>query len=280
MRVTHSIRAAVFTILLAMTANAQAARRPYPPVTVARSELRTLTSAIAGRDYDIQVLLPNNFERDSTRRYPVLVVLDGQWDFKLVASIQGGLLYDKYTPDILVVGITYPGENPDYDALRAYDLTPVANANNTNGGGGKFLSFIEQELLPFVEKNYRADPRQRYLQGNSLGGMFTLYTAFTKPGLFKGYIASSPAVTTGNRASFALESTYAASHTALPGRMFIGVGALEGLTDPVREFIGVLQKRNYAELALETEVVSMEKHSGNKPEVYNRGLRFVFGGQP
>ena len=44
--------------------------------------------------------------------------------------------------------------------------------------------------------------------------------------------------------------------------------------------IDVLKKRNYSGLALETEVVSMEKHTGNKPEVYNRGLRFVFGGRP
>lgn len=280
MTVNRSLRMMALSCALASTAAAQASRRPYPPVTVAGSELRTLKSAVAGRDFDIQVLLPNNFQRDSTKKYPVLVVLDGQWDFKLVASIQGGLLYDKYIPDILVVGITYPGENPNYDALRAYDLTPVANANNTNGGGAKFLSFIEQELLPFVEKNYRADPQQRYLQGNSLGGMFTLYTSFTKPGLFKGYIASSPAVTSGNRASFAQEASYAASHTELQGRMFIGVGELEGLTAPVKEFIDVLKKRNYSGLALETEVVSMEKHTGNKPEVYNRGLRFVFGGKP
>jgi predicted alpha/beta superfamily hydrolase len=263
-----------------VSAGAQGPARKYPSVIVDRSELRTIKSAIAGREYDIQVLLPNNFERDTQKKYPLLLVLDGQWDFKLMASVQGGLFYDKYTPDVLVVGITYPGENPNYDALRAYDLTPVANANNTNGGGAKFLAFIESELLPFLESSYRADPQQRYLQGNSLGGMFTLYAAFTKPQLFKGYIASSPAVTAGNRNSFTVEAAYAASHTELPGRMFIGVGEMEQLAGPVKEFIDVLKKRNYSGLALETEIVSQERHSGNKPETYNRGLRFVFGGHP
>ena len=40
-----------------------------------------------------------------TRRYPVLYVLDGQWDFKLMLSVQGGLAYDGFVPDMIIVGI-------------------------------------------------------------------------------------------------------------------------------------------------------------------------------
>ena len=41
-------------------------------------------------------------------------------------SILGGLVYDKFAPEMILVGITYSGENADYDGLRAMDLTPVA----------------------------------------------------------------------------------------------------------------------------------------------------------
>jgi uncharacterized protein len=270
-------RVVAATLLLGVSARAQGA----PPVSIAGSQLRTLKSSNTGRDYDIQVLLPQDYTRNTSARYPVLFVLDGQWDFKLLASVEGGLLYDKYVPEMFVVGITYSGANPNYDALRAMDLTPTASPSNPGSGDGpKFLAFLEKELIPFVAANYRADSTQRVLLGSSLGGLFTLYTMFTRPGLFTGYIASSPAVTYANRDAFAFERAYAASHKSLPGRLFISVGEVEGLAAPVQEFIGVLASRGYQGLSMETRIVTMERHSGNKPESFNRGLRYVFGGKP
>ena len=58
----------------------------------------------------------------------MLYLLDGQWDFKLLASIQGGLFYDRYVPDVIIVGITYSGPDANYDSLRAVDYTPAAAA--------------------------------------------------------------------------------------------------------------------------------------------------------
>jgi hypothetical protein len=56
----------------------------------------------------------------------------------------------------------------------------------------------------------------------------------------------------------------------------MGVGSAEGLSNPVQEFMQVLRSRGYKGLKLETRVVEGERHSGNKPELFNRGLRFLF----
>jgi hypothetical protein len=40
----------------------------------------------------------------------------------------------------------------------------------------------------------------------------------------------------------------------------------------------VIGDRNYAGLDLETRIIEGERHAGNKPEAYNRGLRFIFQG--
>lgn len=239
-----------------------------------------MKSSVTGRDYDIYIRLPDGYDAKQQQLYPVLYVLDGQWDFKLLDSICGGLVYDEAMPKAIIAGITYSGDNPDYGALRAMDYTPVHDATISGSGGApEFLSFFKQELIPFIEGNYRADPAQRILIGSSFGGSFSLYTLFSEPQLFYGYVISSPAVSYGNRAAFAQETEYASSHSDLPARVFISVGDAEWLYQPVQEFIQVLQRRNYADLELGIRIIDGEGHSGNKPESYNRGVRFIFAKQ-
>lgn len=248
----------------------------YPPVTIPNTEVRTMKSAATGRDYDIYVFLPDDYPK-GTRKFPVVYALDGQWDFKLLASVYGGLFYDKFVPEMMVVGVTYHGDNPDYNALRAMDYTPKAVPLQLGSGGGpKFLTFLKTELIPFVESNYRADPARRVLLGSSLGGLFTLYAMLNEPHFFYGYVAASPAVSYADGFVFMQEADYAAKHKDLPARLFISVGDSELLTGPVREFTRVISGRGYEGLKVEGRVIEGERHAGNKPEAFNRGLRFVF----
>jgi predicted alpha/beta superfamily hydrolase len=207
-------------------------------------------------------------------------VLDGQWDFKLLDSIYGGLLFDKFVPEMLIVGITYSSEDPDYDALRAMDYTPVHDGFIPGSGEApKFLTFLKEQLLPFIESSYRVDPSQRSLLGSSFGGTFTLYAMFSEPALFSRYVISSPIVTYGDRFAFQQEAKYASRHKDLPVRVFLSVGELEEVTGPVQEFIQVLSSRHYTGLEMEARIIAGERHAGNKPEAYNRGLRFIFQDQ-
>lgn len=249
----------------------------YPAVTLPGTQLRTMTSRETGRRYDIYVSSPPRTAANRGQRFPVLYLLDGQWDFKLLVSIQGGLKYDRYLPDVIIVGITYAGPNANYDSLRAVDYTPVASrANPGSGQGAKFLSFLEKELMPFIEREYPADPTRRGLMGNSLGGLFALYAMFTKPQLFSGYVAGSPAVVYAGGGSYVQEAQYAKTHTSLPARLFISVGTDEPLVAPVTQFVDSLRSRKYSDLVLETRTIAEERHSGNKPEALNRGMRFLF----
>jgi len=274
--------AAGASMLSAAALRAQAVTPPaetIPVVPLPGTELRHMHSAATGRDYDIQISLPADYARNTRARYPVLYVLDGQWDFKLMLSVQGGLTYDRWTPQIMIVGITWSGANPNYDSLRAMDLTPAATRQLPGSGAApQFLSFIRDQLVPFIETTYRADPRRRILMGASFGGLFTLYALFSDPGFFWAYMAGSPAVTYASRVGFALESSYAASHRDLPARLYIAVGSIEPLASAVQELWGVLRGRSYTGLQLETRVIEGERHSGNKPEAFNRGLRWVFAG--
>ena len=248
----------------------------FARVTMPDTQVRQLKSSATGRSYDIYVLLPTDYAQNQ-KKYPVLYVLDGQWDFKLLDSIYGGLLYDEFVPEMIIVGITYSGANPDYNALRAMDYTPISDMSIPGSGGApKFLAFFKEELIPFIETNYRVDASQRVLMGSSFGGSFTLYALFTEPGLFGGYVAASPVVVYGDGFAFTQEAEYANSHQDLPVRLFLSVSELESLKEPVQEFMQVLSEHGYTGLEMETHIIEGERHAGNKPEAFNRGLRFIF----
>jgi len=249
----------------------------YKPVTIPGAHKRALTSTNTKRDYDIYIRLPTATPQNANKKYPVLYVLDGQWDFKLLDSVYGGLYYDQYVPEMIIVGITYSGTNPNYDLLRSYDYTPVAEANRPGTGDGpKFLAFLKNELFPMIEKNYPADDSKRILMGSSLGGLFTIYAMLTEPSLFFGYVAASPAARYGERFLFTQEAQYAAKRKDLPVKLFVSVGEVENLAAPVKELATVIKSRGYEKLQFESRVIEGERHAGNKPEAFNRGLRFVF----
>jgi len=248
-------------------------------VTIANSEVRTMKSASTGRTYDLYIHKPAGFDENADKKYPVLYLLDGQWDFQLLASVVGGLVYDKWMPDIVVVGITYSGDHPDYDALRAMDYTPTPGDRKGSGDAPKFLSFMKTELIPFMEKNYRGDPTRRILGGQSFGGLFTLYAMFTDPSTFWGYLAGSPDFLWDKNFLVKQEADFAAKHKDLPVRLFLAAGGAEELVTPGVSFVRTLASRNYNGLHWDGRVIEGERHSGMKPEFFNRGLRFIFSNQ-
>src|SRR5512142_1649929 len=100
--------------------SAQEAQK-FPKVGIDGSQVRSMHSQETGRDYDLYIHVPAEAEKDKNKKYPVVYILDGQWDFKLMDSVRGGLAYDKFVPQMLLVGITYSGNDPDYNSLRAMD---------------------------------------------------------------------------------------------------------------------------------------------------------------
>jgi predicted alpha/beta superfamily hydrolase len=264
--------------LSACAQSASSSGAPLPRVTLPGSEVRQIKSSETGRKYDIYIRLPAEYTQK--KKYPVLYLLDGHWDFKLLDSIYGGLYYDGFIPEMIIVGITYSGDNADYESLRAMDYTPVHDPSVPGSGDApKFLAFLKKELFPLIESNYQVDASQRVLMGHSFGGTFTLYALFSEPELFSGYVAGSPAVPYGGQFAFEQEAEYASGHKDLSVRLFLFVGSEENLAYSVEKFMKVLRERNYPGLEMETRTLEDERHAGVKPEGFNRGLRFIFQGK-
>ena len=242
-----------------------------------------LPASANGRAYELYVALPASYADHPEARYPVLYLCDGYWDFALVHAFYGNLLFDKVVPEAILVGFGYPGDKPDYENLRRWDYTPARDPSPKPGQGetghaAEFLQVIEHQIIPFVEHEYRVDASYRVLGGSSLGGLFALYAAFARPGLFQAYVAPSPAVSFAGDWLFQYEDTFARSGRELHARLFMTGAEKEwpDSLDAVRRFDARLRERAYPGLTYEFRLVEGERHAGTKAESYNRGVRFAF----
>ena len=85
-------------------------------VEIPNSQLIKIYSSSIGQEYDLYVHLPRHYD-DTTKTFPVLYLLDAQWDFSLMTALFGQQYYDGFVPEIIIVGITWGGTNPNPDSL-------------------------------------------------------------------------------------------------------------------------------------------------------------------
>jgi predicted alpha/beta superfamily hydrolase len=259
-------------------------RGPFPRHCLANTEVRPLPRSANGRAYQLHIALPESYDHDPERHYPVLYLTDAYWDFPLLYNIASALFTDRAIPEIIIVGLGYAGDPSDYGRMRRWDLTPVpatypgAELDGPSGNAPAFLSVIENEIIPLVEREYRASPSYRVLAGSSLGGLFTLYAMLARPGLFSAYVAASPAAQWADDWLLRFEDEFHKSGKTLAGRLFVTAAEdeVEMILEGAKRFDARLRTRPLAGLRYEFRLVEGERHAGTKAESYTRGLRFAF----
>jgi predicted alpha/beta superfamily hydrolase len=271
------------------------------PVFIPNSEVKILPSKSVGQEYRILISLPMNYA-ESNDKYPVIYVLDADmvfgWVTDLVRSAAslralGFLSSDPlplHVPNLIVAGIGYPTmwyEQPKlWWSLRTRDLTPTQNPDDarvielegTSGGNAeKFLGFMRDELMPYVNSNYRTDPEDSTIVGHSGGGLFALYVLFHQPETFRRYVVSSPSLWWDKKVTFEHEREYASKHTELPAKVFLSVGSLERqMMGNLKELVEILEHRKYIGLEWESHIFEDEGHISVFGTAICRGISSVF----
>ncbi|MES2373754.1 MAG: alpha/beta hydrolase-fold protein [Bacteroidota bacterium] len=248
-----------------------------PLVNIPGSQVQKITSRIVtGQEYELQILLPGGY-KNSTKKYPVLYLLDSQWDFPLAKSLYGQHYFDGFIPEMIIVGVTWGGTNPNPDSLRARDYTPTREARlPQSGGADNFLSFMRSELFSFIDAKYKTDTTDRLLMGCSLGGLFTMYTLFTHPGMFNSYIAASPAYGWDREVLYQYEKKYFESNPSRPARLYFTMGEVERGLPGFERLAKHLASRNYKNITMRSKVLENTGHSGTKTEGFGRGMQFAY----
>lgn len=224
--------------------------------------------------FRILVSLPDNYSL-SEQKYPVLYVLDGDIAFGMAASIARYLQIGDNIPELIIVGIGYGSIDKSAGEKRKRDYRPTS-AN----GAENFLSFLEEELIPHIDSNYRTVPGDRTINGYSIGGLFGLYSLFTKPEIFSRYILGSPSLSWDDYSIFKYEENSPGKISDKKINIFISVGSEESdekYFNPIDNLVTQMQERKYSGVKLEAKVFDGSTHLAGPPESLTHGLLSVFG---
>lgn len=135
---------------------------------------------------ELKIQLPRNYEENTEKYYPLILVLDGDFLFEIVA---GNVDYTSYwadMPEALVVGINQV-------ETRSEDLFVSDATFFPTQDGAKFYEFLGAELMPYLEENYRLGTF-KVAVGHGASANFINFYSFRKTPLFQAYIALSPSM--------------------------------------------------------------------------------------
>ncbi|MMZ59173.1 putative esterase [compost metagenome] len=220
----------------------------------------------------IDITLPQEY--DKNKKYPVLYMTDGYWRRDEHAKIHK-LSEDHEIEPVIIVGIGYPD---DYDAMKIRERDLVNRAD-------LFLSFIVDELIPFIDENYPNDTSNRTLWGASHGGNFVTYSLLqyedvTKD-IFRSYIINSPTVwaITNGKTDFEWEESLYEKTKSLPVRVYFTVGGIEEqqFIDNYHKMVDQITSRNYEGLEFTHEVIPDKDHYTVWEPALMKGVRMFLG---
>jgi len=232
-----------------------------------------LFSSILNEERSIIVHLPEGYEK-SKASYPVLYILDGDWQtlFSACVSAADYLGESDQIPKMISIGIANTNRNRDMIPAKKRDMPD-------SGGSDIFLRFINEELTPYINKNYRTEPF-RVIFGGSNAGLFVVYVLLESPDSFAVYIAGSPMI--GHCPEFMYEKAESYAKKSLTSRKFLymiyGKGDYPAVTKFVPDFHEFLDKSAPGNHSAELKIIDNEGHVPYT-SLYD-GLRFVFSEWP
>lgn len=234
-------------------------------------KLDSIKSTILNEQRLFRVVLPEGYDANQSAKYDVLYVTDGEWNVEITSQIQTFLLQNGLMPPEIVVAVHHTN--------RDKDLTPTGGANpKVFGGADKFLSFLETELIPYINKKYSTTGSNAVF-GHSFGGLFVMYALLTNPKPFDTYIAADPSFWWDNRyiPKLATENLNASLHN---NRMLFiaGRGGSESAGMGIPAVDSVLRAKAPADLRWKIMDYPGETHNSVKFKSMYDGLKFMYDG--
>jgi hypothetical protein len=230
-------------------------------------ETHEIESSILGETRTYLIDKPSDYDL-SEDAYPIVVLLDGETQFRHVSSTAALLAENDRIPEVLVVGVV----NTD----RRRDMNPP-DPGYDDSRAERFLGFIADELLPQVEREYRTRPH-RVLIGHSSAGIFGVYSLLRSPDAFDGLVLIAPSF--GDHRSIVTEvRPFLNAHQDLQKDIFVTMANEGGRQlGGAWELSAILEEEAPAGVRWEFRRYPDEDHgSVPLPSVYD-GLQAMYGG--
>lgn len=147
------------------------------------------------------IYLPESYEQEPDRRYPVMYMFDGHnvfFDEDATFGKSWGMnkFMEKSGKDLIIVGV----ECNRYGNNRLIEYSPLSYENSElgkiRGKGNVYMNWLVNDLKPYIDGKYRTlpDRKNTIIAGSSMGGLMAIYGATTYNHIFQRGAALSPSL--------------------------------------------------------------------------------------
>lgn len=252
------------------------------------SKIITLPSKVLKENRKIYIHYPKADPKNPTKKYPVLYLMDGESHFDMLSQYTDYLSrWDvNVIPEMIVVGIANTKRTRDLtptESIIDYFGKPDTSRNSwmkPSGGNERFLTFIREELMPYVEQNYRTAP-YKIFAGHSFGGLASINCLLIHPELFDAYIAVSPSFWWDYEYLLKLAETKLGKGATLKKTLFYSDGN-EGESDAssfhtnLLKFDAILKAKSLNSFESLYKHYPTETHMTEPMVAYYDALRFIY----
>lgn len=280
-------------LIIAIAATSLLAQRRRNRFVTGDLRIHEFESKVFNNTRKLRVFVPAGYKK-SGKSYPVLYLNDGQNLFdpntSQVSQMEWGvdetvlsLVSDRKIERLIVVGIDNVGRREranEYLPWKDEFLSPPLE----NPEGAKYPGFVIDEVMPFIEKEYRVKtgPENTGLGGSSYGALISLFTVLERPGIFGKLILESPSFYVDEARILKMSETA----ETWPAKIHLGVGtnelenetcdpddeSHEAVTD-VRKLEKILDGKTEVEVIVEPCAVHSESAWGSR---FSDALEFLF----
>jgi predicted alpha/beta superfamily hydrolase/Tfp pilus assembly protein PilF len=234
---------------------------------------RVLNSKILNEDRTLLISLPRNYE-GSELSYPMVYLLYGdqvKGYFAETVHILDQLVESSEIPQMILVGIA--------NTERYRDNLPLQR-DGSPGAADKFLKFFTDELIPFMDENYRTK-NFRILVGPQAGAAFGVYSMMENLDVFNAFILNNP-FWIGHTRDFIIQRTEAFfdKNKSFNKFLFISYESFDDqpeAIDYIQKFAQIIEAKNPKDFRFELNRMSEENRQDFIPPLgLKRGLRSLF----
>ncbi|HEY8403821.1 MAG TPA: alpha/beta hydrolase-fold protein [Flavobacteriales bacterium] len=262
-----------FILILASLLSGSNIFAQEPATSACIGQAYTIESTVLQEKRTINIYLPSHF--DPGQPGDVFYLLDGalEEDFVHIAGLFS--FYDMMyvMPNYIVVGIANTDRRRDF----TYPTTIAKDKEQfpTTGGSATFIRFLQDELKPWVEKQFKTTSNA-YLIGQSLGGLVASEILIHHPHLFTHYFIVSPSLWWDNESL--LQQLHTSDDYHNYKQVYIAVGEFEEkrMRKDAKSLYRLLKKLRNDKKTLKFQTIPDEDHATVLHHAIAEGLRLTF----
>lgn len=239
---------------------------------------RYLISGEVNSTFKLNIYLPLSYN-ESEDIYPIMILTDASIGSGIAQSTFDLLTWGKTIPEVIVIGIDYP--YTDMTQLQRYrfrDMMPThVEGYEPSGDADKFINFIEKELFPYIQNNYRVDITDRAFYGYSAGGLLGSHILLEKPYLFNRYVIGSPAYWWDDNEIIkriqGMDKVGGKSEIVIYS--YLGGNESDGMLNNWNTFNNLL-KEKISSLIFRDQIYKDETHLSVYPAAFSTAIKFIY----